>query len=307
MKQIGESPASAALAQPIAKKRRDSDASAPVIDDAGWATWLSFLTYPQSPLDAHVEITDESSPIWRMEKVTFSAAYDSDRVTAYLFLPKDDPPPYQSVVFWPGAYAWFSPTSDDGKGLADRERWDYLVKDGRAVIYPILKGTFERKGNLLEGAQGLLEARDKLWQSKDLTVMKVKDISRTLDYLTTRSDMDVERIALLGFSSGGYQAPLPCAADPRFKVCLLVCGGAPYPEILGFARRVKIPVQMVNGRYDSLLLYDELQRPLFRALATPDKHKRHVVFETDHMLSGFEREMMRVNLEWLDRYLGSVR
>ena len=187
-----------------------------------------------------------------MEKVTFSAAYDSDRVTAYLFLPKDDPPPYQSVVFWPGAYAWFAPTSDDGKGLADRERWDYLVKDGRAVIYPILKGTFERKGNLLEGAQGLLEARDKLWQSKDLTVMKVKDISRTLDYLTTRSDMDVERIALLGFSSGGYQAPLPCAADHRFKVCLIVCGGAPYPEILGFAQRVKIPVQMVNGRYDRI-------------------------------------------------------
>jgi dienelactone hydrolase len=152
-----------------------------------------------------------------------------------------------------------------------------------------------------------LEARDRLWQSKDLTVMKVKDISRTLDYLATRSDMDMERIALLGFSSGGYQAPLPCAADRRFKVCLIVCGGAPYPEILGFAQRVKIPVQMVNGRYDSLLLYEESQRPLFRALATPGEHKRHVVFETDHMLSGFEREMMRANLEWLDRHLGPVR
>jgi serine/threonine protein kinase/dienelactone hydrolase len=307
MKQIGESPESEALAQPIAKKHRDSDANTPVIDDAGWATWLSFLAYPQSPLDARVEVTDESSPIWRMEKVTFSAAYDSDRVTAYLFLPKGDPPPYQTVVFWPGAYAWFAPTSDDGKGLADGKYWNYLVKDGRAVVYPILKGTFERKGSLLEGAQGLLVARDRLWQSKDLTVMKVKDISRTLDYLTTRSDIDLERVALLGFSSGGYQAPLPCAADHRFKVCLIVCGGAPYPDILGFAQRVEIPVQMVNGRYDSLLLYEEIQRPLFRAFSTPNEHKKHVVFETDHALSGFEKEMMRVNLEWLDRYLGSVR
>jgi dienelactone hydrolase len=308
MKLLGESPGEAALERPLQERRRSSGEPSSVIDDAAWATWLSFLEYPESPLDANVELTDDSAPIWRMEKVTFAAAYDSDRVMAYLFLPKDQPPPYQVVIYWPGAYVWFVPTSDDGKGLRnDMYMWDYLVKDGRAVVFPILKGWFERRGNLLDGTQAMSEARDKLWQSRDLTVMKVKDISRTLDYLATRSDMNMDRVALLGYSSGGYQAPLLCAAEPRFKTCLIVCGGAVFPEILGFARRVTIPVQMVTGRYDTLLLYDEVQKPLFRALGTPDEHKRHIVFDTDHGLSGFEKEMIRVNLEWLDRYLGPVR
>jgi dienelactone hydrolase len=307
MKLLGETVDSVALEQPIKKKPPGSIDTSAVIDDTSWATWQSFLAYPKSPLDAQLELADESSPVWRLEKVTFSAAYNSDRVIAYLFLPKNESPPFQVVVFWPGAYAWFATSSEDGEALADREIWEYLVKDGRAVIYPILKGTFERRGSLLEDAQGVFEARDRLWASKDLTIMKVKDISRSLDYLATRSDMDMERIALFGFSSGGYQAPLPCAVDSRLKACLIVSGGAPYPEVLGFARRVTIPVQMVNGRYDSLLPYEESQRPLFRALGTREELKRHVVFDTDHMLSGFDKEMVRVNLEWLDRFLGPVR
>ena len=84
-------------------------------------------------------------------------------------------------------------------------------------------------------------------------------------------------------------------------------GGAPYPEVLGWAHRVTVPTQMVNGRYDSTLPLEEVQRPLFHALGTRDADKRHVVFDTDHQLSGFAKEMVRVNLEWLDRYLGPVR
>jgi len=115
------------------------------------------------------------------------------------------------------------------------------------------------------------------------------------------------RVALLGFSSGAYYAPAPCAVDRRIKTCILQCGGAPYPEVLGWARRVALPVLMVNGRYDVMLPEAEAQLPLFRALGTPEAHKTRVVFDTDHGLSGFRNQMMKVNLEWLDKYLGPVK
>ena len=75
-------------------------------------------------------------------------------------------------------------------------------------------------------------------------------------------------------------------------------------ELLGFVRRCSTPTQMVNGRADG---YAESQAPLFRNLGTPADHKRHVVFASDHSLSGFQKDVVKVNLEWFDRYLGPVR
>jgi serine/threonine protein kinase len=37
------------------------------------------------------------------------------------------------------------------------------------------------------------------------------------------------------------------------------------------------------------------------------RRKRHVVFDADHSLAGLDKDIIRVNLEWFDRYLGPVR
>jgi pimeloyl-ACP methyl ester carboxylesterase len=68
------------------------------------------------------------------------------------------------------------------------------------------------------------------------------------------------------------------------------------------ARRIEIPVLMLNGRHDFIFPL-ELQKSFFRLLGTPAEHKRHVVFDGGHFgwpLGEFTRE----NLDWLDRYLG---
>ncbi len=46
---------------------------------------------------------------------------------------------------------------------------------------------------------------------------------------------------------------------------------------------------------------------VYRALRTPAGQKRHVVFDADHSLQGFQNEIVKVNLEWFDRFLGPVR
>jgi len=263
--------------------------------DETWQVWRSLLAYPKTPLQAHTELVDDSSPYWRMEKVAFDAAYGGERMIAYLFLPRSAAPPFQTVVFWPGAGATRFVASDDGRRVSDSRVWGYLVKDGRAVLYPILRGTYERGGGSLAKSYA------------DLFVMDAKDISRCLDYLETRSDIDTSRLGYVGFSWGAYMGTLVCASDARFKAATLLCGGIrSYGEVLGWARRVTIPTQMVNGRFDGVFPYRESQLPLFHALGTPEEDKRFVLLDTDHQLTGADKEIMRANLEWLDRYLGPV-
>ena len=58
-----------------------------------WKTWLSFLSYTKAPLDARTEMADDASPDYRLEKISFTAAYGGERMLAYLFLPKKGRPP----------------------------------------------------------------------------------------------------------------------------------------------------------------------------------------------------------------------
>ena len=56
-------------------------------------------------MNAVLESGDNSSESSRMEKVSFDAAYGKERITAYLFLPKNSSPPFQTIVYFPGSYA----------------------------------------------------------------------------------------------------------------------------------------------------------------------------------------------------------
>lgn len=47
-----------------------------------------------------------------------------------------------------------------------------------------------------------------------------KVVTRVVDYAVTRPDVDENRIALMGFSLGGYLAPRAAAFEPRIKACV---------------------------------------------------------------------------------------
>jgi dienelactone hydrolase len=58
------------------------------------------------------------------------------------------------------------------------------------------------------------------------------------DYLAQRSEVDPARIAVMGFSMGGYYAPRAAAMDPRFAACVAWGGHFDYHE--AWVRRRKI-------------------------------------------------------------------
>ena len=296
----------AVLDRPLRRLPESAMNQAKPFSDTEWKIWQSFLAYPKKPLEARIELVDDSQPVWRMEKVSFTAAYEGERMLAYLFLPRNVPPPYQAVVFWPGGYAVAVTSSGDGKLLLYHRYWDYLVKTGRVVVFPILKRTFERGGAPPPAGENVFNVLFEMLDDQSLMAMQAKDISRSIDYLESRPDIAANRVAYVGFSWGAFMGPLACAAEERFKAGILLSGAAARPVMAGWASRVTTPMLMVNGRYD-YMPYETAQKPLFRAFATPAKDKRHIVFETEHSLGGFENEMIKCSLEWLDRHLGSVK
>jgi eukaryotic-like serine/threonine-protein kinase len=287
----------ALLARPVAAKPRPDWSKAKGFSDEAWKTWQTLLSYAKAPLDEKLEWTDDSPPNWRMEKATFTAAYPNERVIVYLFLPKNVPPPYQAVIFVQAGYGFVVSSSQDGRNTQDLSYWDYLVKDGRAVVYPIYKGIYERGG----GTPPPFEPTMTAW------VPQAKDMIRTIDYLETRKDIRVDRLGFLGLSAGADVGTMICAVEKRFRTAVLQGAGLngiePMDsEELGFSRRCSIPTQMVNGRFDG-----SGQDAVFQALGMPLQRKRHIQFDGDHTLGGFEKDFMKVNLEWFDKYLGPVR
>jgi len=108
------------------------------------------------------------------------------------------------VIWFPGAYAFDLKRSDGD--LPFSYYFDFLPRSGRALVYPVYKGTYERHVTL----RGLNEDRDTVIQWS-------KDLGRTIDYLTSRNDFDKDRIAYYGFSMGASDAIPVVALEPRLK------------------------------------------------------------------------------------------
>jgi dienelactone hydrolase len=145
---------------------------------------------------------------------------------------------------------------------------------------------------------------------RDEVVLAAKDFGRSLDYLETRPDVDRNRLGFYGLSWGAGVGPIVSAIDHRVKVAVLVGGGCEYgvpPEIdpINFAPRVKIPVLMINGRYDFTAPLETCQEPVFRLLGSPSGAKKHLVFDGGHVPPWIPT--FRETLNWFDRFLGPVK
>ena len=277
---------------PISTLRYDVGRKAPVSDEI-FEIYRRQYNYDRSPLNAVVEGREETG-FWRKETVMLDAGYGGERFRAHLYLPKNASPPYQTVVYFPGGDAFHARPSRD----ASLSSTDFIIRSGRALLYPVYKGTYERAQPAVAGVQA----------ARELRIAWSRDLGRSIDYLETRQDIDRERIGF-HFVSGSTGVILS-ALEPRFRVSVLQGSGLlgqPPPEFdpINFAPRVRVPTLMVNGRYDFELPVDSAQRLLFDMLGTPPEHKHHAVLEGGH-LPWRRQELIDQVLGWLDRYLGPV-
>jgi pimeloyl-ACP methyl ester carboxylesterase len=290
-------PAASARIEPA---NRDSSKEKPVSDEV-FQVFRRRYSYDKGPLDARVEET-ETNEDWTREKVSFNAAYGGERVIAHLYLPRNAAPPYQTVVYFPGSGAQHRDKFDTSAMWGN----DFVPKCGRAFLFPIYKGTYERRD-----ASGPHTGSSPTAWHRPPSVAWSNDLGRALDYLETRRDIDCTKLAYSGYSWGAHFAPVLLAADPRFKTAILAAAGLffsaspPEDDRINYLPRLKIPTLMLNGRYDYIFPVETSQRPFFRLLGTPEKDKKHVIYEAGHIPPN--REAIREILAWLDKYLGPVK
>jgi dienelactone hydrolase len=276
---------------------RDYSREKPV-SDSEFKVYQHLYGYDRSALNPVLEQRTIEAE-WTREKVSFDAAYGKARVIAYVFLPPASRRPYQTIIFFPGTHAQFMSSFDDESLF-----WDFIVRSGRALVFPIYRGTFERSAELPPSPPKPTVAY------RDAVIQWTQDLRRTLDYLETRDEFDPEKIGYFGHSWGGALGGLIPAVEPRLRAVVLNVAGLyfvrsqPEADPFNFLPRVRVPVLMLNGRYDEYFPLETSQVPMFRALGVPPSQKRHVIYEDAHRVP--RDQLIRETLAWYDRYLGPV-
>ena len=298
MKYLTADPPPERLTAPVLATIRNYAREQPVSDEV-FRVYRDLYAYDKTPLKAAIESTDPTEPDWIKQRITFDAAYGNERMAAYLFLPRRFSPPYQTVIHFPGAESLFIRDR-----LVEMDRIDFILKSGRAVLWPIYKGTYERQ----DGIQTYFPNTSIRY--RDWVIQWAKDLRRSIDYLETRAEIDMKKLAFYGFSWGACMGAIMPAVEDRLSVSVLMGPGLyleqarPEVDQINFAPRVRIPTLIVDGRDDFVFPRELSQEPFYRLLGTHAKHKRLAVFDGGHSVP--RHHLIRESLDWLDRYLGRV-
>jgi len=212
---------------------------------------------------------------------------------AYLFLPKNALPPFQTVIHFP-----------PGGGPSSRQLpmrfLDFIIRSGRAVMFPVYLGMFERRGSAATGPNG----------ERDRTIAWSKDLGRSIDYLETRRDIDRRRIAYYGFSLGGIVGPILTALEPRFRRASFWVGAwSPCRRLRKSNRSTSRARAHADADGERQTGFRETDRDAaaaaFQSAGTAARPEALRAVRGGHIprLQDIIREM----LDWLDRYLGRSR
>ncbi|HUE95199.1 MAG TPA: SUMF1/EgtB/PvdO family nonheme iron enzyme, partial [Longimicrobiaceae bacterium] len=125
--------------RPIPQTVRDFSNLTPVPDDV-FDSVVRLYDYDPAPPDAVVHAADTTA-LWTREYVTFDAAYGTERVGLYLYVPRDADGPLQTIVYFPGSSAlWLETIAQYPTGHIEM-----VVRSGRAFAFPVYQSTFGRK------------------------------------------------------------------------------------------------------------------------------------------------------------------
>lgn len=284
--------------------------------DAFWSQTLDRAR--GTALDATIEQVEEKVPYYKC-RVTYKSL-DGIPIRAYLTLPADPaeesrPHRWPAIITVPGYGGWemTAMPGDCQRGCAvlqifprgmgeSAELWS--VPEGSYGAW-ITVGTHDPEGFYYQGAY--------------------IDMVRGLDYLLTRSDIDPDRIGVIGVSGGGLLALGHAAIDPRVKA--VVAGQAAlinfrhnealasnkeasdplflrtwdYFEPLHLAPRISAPTLLTSGGLDRTctaasirLVYEKL--PGIKAL-----------YHVPYMPHGTCRDYHAASWDWLGRYCIGAR
>jgi len=269
------------------------------VSDEIFDSYCVNYAYEKIPLESEIEATDDTNLHYIRKTVNFNAAYNNGRITVYIFIPKSGREPYHPVIYFPGSGALFYTSITEW----NMPHINMITKSGRAAIFPVYWGTFQRRQN--QRIETKISTRDEY-------IKLYQDLARTIDYLETRTEFDLNKLTFFGYSWGGHVGAVIGALEKRIKGFILYAGGfrfdGPFEDPLPqydtavFTPRITAPVLMINGQYDPYYPSSEI---LYALLGTPEKDKTRIVLESGHAPS-LDSSLTRKILDWLKKYFGPI-
>ncbi|MFO7976563.1 MAG: acetylxylan esterase [Candidatus Hydrogenedentota bacterium] len=259
--------------------------------DTGWrdradelrGTVREILTFPgeRVPLEAQTHRTIEGDG-YHIECVTYQSEPGS-RVTAHLYLPASSDTPLPGMVVACGH-------GGSKSGIYYQYAGQLYSKLGFACLIPDTIGEEERhkEGKMGTRAHDMYEfgndsparrafTREKL---RRMVLGKVAwDLVRGLDYLATRSDVDSERLGIIGNSMGGTTSSFVTVVDTRVRAAV----------ISGWSMTAQGAIQ---GKDCSKMPYEAIAHAMsfneFNALVAPHAATLHINGDCDSIIDTAE-------------------
>jgi len=265
------------------------------VSDEVFEVYLNRYTYEKAELNPRVNARIDSTD-WILESVFVDVPYEDLPLQILIYLPTNCESPYQSVIYWPGDDPLYADALED---ITMGGIFDFFMKSGRAFVWPVYYGTFGRKSFIPNNLQTRL---------LQFTYMMI-DFQIACDYLESREDMDMGKLAYFGLSWGGFVAPYVLAIENRVKAGILAAFGVlsdgenPEYDQITYLQRVRIPMLMMNGKYDFDFTL-ETQQAFYDFLGTPEEDKVWLLY--DHVHGAPVPDLINESLGFLDKYFGSV-
>ena len=220
-------------------------------------------------LDVEVISADlrPDEPGYREEQVLIQTAYSTEQLKVVLLFPRERKSKYHPIVFVPGADAQRIGAYDSTASGAGGRYIKQLVRTGRVIAIANYQGMFDRNAIPKNGANA----------RRDWVIQLTKDVSRVIDYLETRDDIDISKLSYFGSSMGAFMGVASMTMEKRFQAGVLLVGGAVSWESknevdpTALAPFQTTPVLMINGEYDNVFPLETSSRPLFDLIGADDK------------------------------------
>ncbi len=267
---------------------------------------------PAAPLDVVLRESEKKAD-YRLEDLVFDGVPGLD-VPTLLALPLEEDGPYPCIIFLHGI--------GQSRGFLEDIAAPY-TKEGFAFVSFDQYTRGERK---LDSENPLVDAL----ALRRRCALNVIETRRLVDYLVTRSDIDADRIYLIGASFGAITGATAVAFEPRIAAAVMTYGGGDLRKLLssraieselGLFHGVVValvayltapadPVKYVgqvaprpllfqNGTHD-VLISNEAADAFFEAANEP---KERTLYDSDHV--GLDEEQTRAvlneSLDWIKR------
>lgn len=274
----------------------------------------------RTPLNARITgtlVRDE----YTIEKIAFESM-PRVYVTGNLYIPKGRDRPLPTVVYVCG-----HDQSPYGNKVMNQRHPITLARNGYVCL--ILDSIQVAEVFSLHHGVKNFEMYDWYARGYNPSAVEVWNVSRALDYLETRPEVDRTRFGITGRSGGANTSWFSSVADPRIKVVVPVMGIGTYAANVAYNTQRSHcdcvfpintylqdlttigaliwprPLCMMHGRKDGLFPvagYEEFEAKvglLYASCGSSDRFK-NVVVDTAHADSEYLREQA---VKWFDRWL----